>query len=265
MRFTVARKLWLAFAIVLVLLVAVAALAVYSLSSVRTSVADLIELHAVAEALDRSTEQLLVERTFLSRYVLTGDPDYTVDALAAQGAHWDAWWIVKEWGDQHGIEVVQDMEEAVFAYHGILGRAIETYEANPDQELAALEELGGSEFYLQVLGPVREEVAAEVGAQVDAAEVSVEAQLTTMLAVAVGAGALAFVVAVLSAYLISRGITRAARHLAAAAQSISRGDLDVPIEVKTGDEMQDLADSIERMRASLKAAIERLRRRSGAP
>jgi methyl-accepting chemotaxis protein len=86
-----------------------------------------------------------------------------------------------------------------------------------------------------------------------------------MRLVAAAAGGLAFVAAVLSAYYISRGITRAARHLAAAAESISRGDLDVPIEVRTGDEMQDLADSIERMRASLKAAIERLRRRSSTP
>ncbi len=264
MRLTVARKLWLAFAIVLVLLAAVAVLAVYSLSSVRNAVADLIELHGVAEALDRSTEQLLLERTFMVQYVVTGDDQYTVDALAAQAAHWDAWWTVKDWGDRHGIEQVQAMEEAAFTYHSLLGRAIETYEGNPGELTGPLVELGGSEFYLQVLGPIRDEVSAAIGAQVDAAEASVEAQLNAMLAVAVGAGILALVTAGLSAYVISRGITRAARHLAAAAESISRGDLDVPIEVKTGDEMQDLADSIDRMRISLKAAIERLRRRQAA-
>jgi nitrogen fixation/metabolism regulation signal transduction histidine kinase len=264
MRLTIARKLWLAFGIVLVLLVAVAALAVYSLNSVRTSVANLIELHGVAEALDRSTEELLLERTFMAQYVVTGDDQYTVDALAAQSAHWDAWWIVKEWGDERGIEEVQAMEEAVFNYHSRLARAIETYETGATDVATVLTELGGSDYYLDVLGPVRDEVAAAIVEEVDAREKSVEAQLATMRLVAVGAGALAFVAAVLSAYYISRGITRAARHLAGAAESISRGDLDVPIEVRTGDEMQDLAEAIERMRSSLKAAFERLRRRSGA-
>jgi len=264
MRFTVARKLWLAFAVVLVLLVAVAGLAVYSLNSVRTGVADVIELHAVAEALDRSTEQLLLERTFMVQYVVTGDAQYTADALAAQSAHWDAWWVVKDYGAEHGIEEVQAMEEAVFSYHSLLASSVKSYEEDPSQLTSVLEELGGSQYYLGVLAPVRDELSAAISARVDAAERSVEAQLATMRTVAVGAGALAFVVAVLSAYYISRGITRAARHLAAAAESISRGDLDVPIEVTTGDEMQDLAEAIERMRASLKAAIERLRRRSGA-
>jgi methyl-accepting chemotaxis protein len=157
------------------------------------------------------------------------------------------------------------MEEAVFSYHSLLTSSVQAYEEYPDQRTAVLEELGGSEFYLHILGPVRDEVAAIIGAQVDAAEQSVSAQLASMRLVAAAAGGLAFVAAVLSAYYISRGITRAARHLAAAAESISRGDLDVPIEVRTGDEMQDLADSIERMRASLKAAIERLRRRSSTP
>jgi nitrogen fixation/metabolism regulation signal transduction histidine kinase len=264
MRLTIARKLWLAFAIVLVLLVAVAALAVYSLDSVRTSVANLIELHGVAEALDRSTEQLLLERTFMVQYIATGDANYAADALAAQSAHWDAWWIVQEWGAERGIEEVPAMEEAVFSYHTLLASSVGSYEEHPSQRTSVLEELGGSQYYIGVLGPVRDELAAVIGAQVDAAEQSVEARLAAMRLVAVGAGALAFVAAVLSAYYISRGISRAAKHLAGAAESISRGDLDVPIEVKTGDEMQDLAEAIERMRASLKAAFERLRRRSGA-
>jgi HAMP domain-containing protein len=73
-------------------------------------------------------------------------------------------------------------------------------------------------------------------------------------------GGISIIIALISAFVISRGITRSTSHLSEAADSISRGDLDVPIEVNTGDEMEDLAESIERMRTSLKAAIERLRR-----
>jgi HAMP domain-containing protein len=66
--------------------------------------------------------------------------------------------------------------------------------------------------------------------------------------------------AVVLALYLSRGIIQPVVRLSAAADSISRGDLDVPIAVTSGDEIGDLAESIERMRASLKAAIERLRR-----
>ncbi len=40
---------------------------------------------------------------------------------------------------------------------------------------------------------------------------------------------------------------------------ISRGDLDIPIEINQAGEIGELAKAIDRMRTSLKAAIERLR------
>ena len=67
--------------------------------------------------------------------------------------------------------------------------------------------------------------------------------------------------AVVLALYLSQGIIRPVVLLSAAADSISRGDLDVPIAVTSRDEIGDLAESVERMRASLKAAIERLRAR----
>ncbi len=73
-------------------------------------------------------------------------------------------------------------------------------------------------------------------------------------------GLFSVVVGAASAFFISRGITRSSSELSKAADAISRGDLDVSIQISTGDEMEDLADSIDRMRNSLKAAIERLRR-----
>ena len=45
-----------------------------------------------------------------------------------------------------------------------------------------------------------------------------------------------------------------------AANAISRGDMDVQIDVDQIGEIGDLAQAIDRMRTSLRAAIERLRR-----
>jgi HAMP domain-containing protein len=263
MRLTIARKLWLVFAIMLVLLATVGALAVATLSAARSAVAELIEIQRVVQAIDRSAEQLLLERAALDRYFTTGEDRYSASAQAARAAHTESWVTVKEYGLDEGLGQVEVVENTAFAYHVILERSLEIYAANPDQFAAASMQLDiADEHYNTLYAPARDQLSNDMRARVLVAEQYVGRQLTAMLAIAIAVGILALVTAALSAFFISRGITRAARHLAIAAESISRGDLDVPIEVKTGDEMQDLAESIERMRSSLKAAIERLRRRT---
>ena len=58
--------------------------------------------------------------------------------------------------------------------------------------------------------------------------------------------------------LLARGIIRPILTLTRVADRISLGDLDTPISVDTHDEIGDLARSLGRMRASLKAAMTRL-------
>jgi len=262
MRLTIGRKLWLVFGIMLALLAVVGGLAIGALSASRTAVADLIEIHRAAQALDRSSEQLLLERAALDRYFTTGEDRYATSAEAAKTAHSQEWAIVREYGLPKGLEGVEDLEYRAYGYHTILERALDAYAANPGEIGGALMELDvADEQYTIMYSPVRAELSNAMRAQVVVTQEYVGRLLTATTTAAVGVGLLALVIAAASAYAIGRGITRAARDLAAAAESISRGDLDVPIEVKTGDEMQDLAEAIERMRASLKAAIERLRRR----
>jgi len=67
---------------------------------------------------------------------------------------------------------------------------------------------------------------------------------------------------ILLTYLAAGRLTRPIEEITEAANKISLGDLDVPISVRTeGDEISELGESLERMRISLKSAIERLRRR----
>ncbi len=75
------------------------------------------------------------------------------------------------------------------------------------------------------------------------------------------AGALALLVAMLAA-LVARGIAHNIMYLTEVAERISLGELGVEIEKKGDDEFGRLAEALERMRQSLKAAIERLRKRS---
>lgn len=71
----------------------------------------------------------------------------------------------------------------------------------------------------------------------------------------------AILFSILLTYITAGRLTKPIEEITEAANKISLGDMDVPIQVKSGDEIEKLGDSLERMRISLKSAIERLRRR----
>jgi methyl-accepting chemotaxis protein len=75
-------------------------------------------------------------------------------------------------------------------------------------------------------------------------------------------GALLIMIGVISYY--SRSVIRPILYLSEVADKISMGELDARIEVKAKGEVRVLAESIERMQTSVKAAIERLQRRKEA-
>jgi HAMP domain-containing protein len=65
-------------------------------------------------------------------------------------------------------------------------------------------------------------------------------------------------------YYYSRSVIQPILRLAEVADKISMGELETPIQVKAKGEVRVLAESIERMQTSVKAAIERLQRRREA-
>lgn len=71
----------------------------------------------------------------------------------------------------------------------------------------------------------------------------------------------ALLLAIGGAVYASQRLTRPIVELTEAANRISLGELDVPIAVQSGDEIGTLGESLDRMRISLKQAIERLRKR----
>lgn len=78
----------------------------------------------------------------------------------------------------------------------------------------------------------------------------------------IGLLVIAVLISFLVTFIIAGRLTKPIEEITEAANKISLGDLEVPIQVQTsGDELEHLAESLERMRISLKSAIERLRRR----
>lgn len=72
------------------------------------------------------------------------------------------------------------------------------------------------------------------------------------------------ILALVLSLFISMTITRPLNHLAEVADRMSLGDLDVDIDVESKNEIGQLAESLRRMQASLRSAIERLRQRRNA-
>jgi HAMP domain-containing protein len=62
-------------------------------------------------------------------------------------------------------------------------------------------------------------------------------------------------------YFFARSVVHPIRYLSEVADKISMGELNTPIQVKGKGEVGALAESIERMQTSVKAAIERLQKR----
>jgi HAMP domain-containing protein len=62
-------------------------------------------------------------------------------------------------------------------------------------------------------------------------------------------------------YFYARSVIQPIRQLSEIADKISMGELDTPIKIKGKGEVGALAESIERMQMSVKAAIERLKKR----
>jgi HAMP domain-containing protein len=62
-------------------------------------------------------------------------------------------------------------------------------------------------------------------------------------------------------FFASFSVVRPIRHLSEVADKISMGDMNATVDIKEKGEIGVLAQSIERMQTSVKAAIERLQKR----
>lgn len=98
--------------------------------------------------------------------------------------------------------------------------------------------------------------AARVGLWAD----SVQQDVRNTLLPIVGLICVCLLVGILLALLIANATLKPITELASVADDISRGRLDTPVSIQSSDEVGELARSLERMRASLKAAMARLSR-----
>jgi HAMP domain-containing protein len=77
----------------------------------------------------------------------------------------------------------------------------------------------------------------------------------------VGIVVAALVVLLAVIYVYAASIVRPIRHLSEIADRISMGDMQATVNIRGKGEVMRLAESIERMQTSVRAAIERLQKR----
>jgi len=260
MRLTIGRKLGLGFGIPLVLLALIGIAVFIGFNTLTNAARDSIAAQQTIEFMERGMKLLLTERILLSHQFATGEE---TTAAESRNDYMQEWALVVENTSTRYSDLVMEIQRAVTIYHQYLDRAQSTYEANPNDAPDALRELDEADiFFIQIVRPTMDDLLSTAVTEKSQLVDVLENQIIGITRIALLVVVIGIIISVFSALTIRRGLTNAALYLSSAAESISRGDLDTPIIAETGDEMEDLARSIERMRVSLKAAIERLRRRT---
>ena len=111
--------------------------------------------------------------------------------------------------------------------------------------------------YLSIL----DEIESEATNRMVEAMNEIQRAQSSLLLVMIGFTVIAALIGAGLAVGITRSVTVPVGQLVKAADQISLGDLDTAMEVHSRDEIGELAHSMERMRVSMKAAIERLKKR----
>ena len=260
MRLTIGRKLGIGFGIPLVLLTLIGLGVITGFNALTNATRDSIEAQQTTEFMERGMRLLLMERILLSHHFATGEETTSAEIREEYMQEWAN--VVENTSAQYS-DLVVEIQNAVTIYHQYLEKAHATYNADPSDVSEALLSLNDADiFFIQIVRPAMNDLLSAADVEKTRLIDIMENQIIGIMRIAIIVVIIGSIIGIFSALTISRGITRAALYLSSAAESISRGDLDTPIIAETGDEMEDLARSIERMRTSLKAAIERLRRKT---
>lgn len=261
------RKYIIGFGVIVIFLVILAFLSVNNLRTSLDVTVELINLQRVVTATNNMEIALLNERVAVGQYALTGTRGQLLKIDEFQREYDQRWTVVSAELEESYPELVEEVESARETYTSLIDSIIAAREATPGDNVAAVIKLGdldtfSRETFFPLLQDLFEPEETRLNTLINqerarASRLSIVYGVLSALSLVVG---VLMIAAIFFAFNITRDIINSVESLIEASDSISRGDLDVPIDVEMGGDMQTLAESIERMRTSLKAAIERLRR-----
>ena len=260
------RKFMMGFGFVVMVLAVTAFFSAANLNRSTQLTIDLIGLQEVNQASNNIVTALDDERISIGQYQLSGDEELLSRIEDAQADYDQNWNVIVENLENEQAQSIADIESTRETYSGMLDDLISEYQSNPNNNRSGEILRDAINYYLQnvnprftsLIEPEIEELAQLT--EIERANVqrnSFVAQTVLVLSVLVG---IASVLVVLMALIFSTRLINSMTSIIDATNAISRGDLDIPIEINQAGEIGELAKAIDRMRTSLKAAIERLRR-----
>lgn len=227
---------------------------------------ELTTLQEVVQSVETIRDALEEERIAIGQYPLSGNAELLDRIEAAQQEYDQAWArVVANRGESMAAQIT-DIEEARETYKGLLNEVVDEYQSNPSSNQSSAKLSTAINYYLRNLDPKISSLAEpEIALLSEKVEIQSTRSLDLLRAtqgatfLGIIISGIALVMTVLAVFAMQR-MVRAIDMIVFAANAISRGDLDIPIDVEQRGEIGDMAQAIERMRTSLKAAIERLRR-----
>ena len=260
------RNFIFAIAIITLLMVVANMFTSNTLGNAVQTVLDLTTLQEVVFSVDQMNVALEEERIAVGQFQLSGDEDLLTRMYAARDAYDENWAVIMANQRDEQVDLLATIADNRETYQGMLDEVISSYQSNPSYNDSASKLSSAITYFLQVLDPSISSFA-EPEIENFASRVEVEKVIATDLqareTITAIAGLVLSLGGVVMMFVYAIGTQRMVASILKiidAANSLSRGDLDVEIIVDQPGEIGELASAIERMRTSLKAAIERLRR-----
>lgn len=117
--------------------------------------------------------------------------------------------------------------------------------------------IGGQPIYDTVIG--LPDAGGEVHVGIYLSEVDTAIRNAMISPVTLSVGGATLLIGLLALFFLTRTITRPMQELTEVANRISLGELDLSVSLKGPREMRELASAFERMRFSIKAAVDRMK------
>ncbi len=258
-------RLALGFGLTIALLIVVTATSLVRLNELGRTVDDLASSRVPKLVASGKAVEILLQSALQMRNVLLLDDEAMVKREIADIRKNGA--LAKEMLDQIEKLLTDDMERSFFL---AVVDAREKYAPHEEEFLKVAQ----SGFYSSAKEIMLDRVRARQAAYIDAISTLVQYQAgqsnmeaqnwertrESALATMLGLCLLAVLVAVGAAIFITRATTRPLRAALRAADAVAGGDLTVRIESRSTDEMGLLLEALERMRVSLAAAVDSIRR-----
>lgn len=264
MKWTIGKKLALAFTSILLLMVISTIISNYLGQLVLNTSGHVVEeQYPSLSALDQMTILLYQKRVSYERYFINGETKHLEDLKNIQ-ANYDKNLLSyltlplneDEW------QLINKFSPPIKRYFEQLDEAVAFFDSNSHDLAGTMSLVAQADVLLDkqiipIIQDLHKYKRLETNTMVNKFKKNLTVSTTITLIVSI----LAIIIGMLLSIFLGRSMNRPIVSLTKIADAISLGDLSKPVTVNTNDEIGDLAKSIDRMRMSLQKAMERLRKR----